>query len=38
VGRTGAPRTVVVERVSSRRPVAGKTTANKGLTGKRIGR
>jgi hypothetical protein len=38
VGRPGAPRTVVVERVPSRRPVASKTTANKGLTGKRIGR
>jgi hypothetical protein len=39
VGRAGAPRTVVVERVPSRRPLAGKTsTATKGLTGKRIGR
>jgi hypothetical protein len=38
VGRAGAPRTVVVERVPSRRPLVGKTTANKGLTGKRIGR
>jgi hypothetical protein len=38
VGRAGAPRTVVVERVPSRRPLASKTPANKGLTGKRIGR
>ncbi len=45
VGRAGAPRTVVVERVPSRRPLAGKTTAGgrppvagHGLTGKRIGR
>jgi hypothetical protein len=41
VGRPGAPRTVVVERVPSRRPAAGasKTTVGtKGLTGKRIGR
>jgi hypothetical protein len=37
VGRTGAPRTVVVERVSSRRPMAGKAVVSKGLTGKRIG-
>jgi hypothetical protein len=38
VGRAGAPRTVVVERVPSRRPVAGKAVVSKGLTGKRIGR
>jgi hypothetical protein len=45
VGRAGAPRTVVVERVPSRRPLAGKTAfagkptvAGQGLTGKRIGR
>jgi hypothetical protein len=42
VGRPGAPRTVVVERVPSRRPVAGKTATGskpgQGLTGKRIGR
>ncbi len=43
VGRAGAPRTVVVERVPSRRPLAGKTTVGGkpmlgGLTGKRIGR
>jgi len=38
VGRAGAPRTVVVERVSSRRPMAGKAVVSKGLTGKRIGR
>jgi len=38
VGRAGAPRTVVVERVPSRRPMAGKLVASKGLTGKRIGR
>jgi hypothetical protein len=45
VGRAGAPRTVVVERVPSRRPLAGKTTiggkatvASPGLSGKRIGR
>ncbi len=45
VGRAGAPRTVVVERVPSRRPLAGKTTvgakpslAGGGLNGKRIGR
>jgi hypothetical protein len=38
VGRAGAPRTVVVERVPSRRPLASKATTNKGLTGKRIGR
>ena len=37
VGRAGAPRTVVVERVPSRRPMAGKTVVSKGLTGKRIG-
>jgi hypothetical protein len=45
VGRAGAPRTVVVERVPSRRPLAGKaavgakpTVAGHGLSGKRIGR
>jgi hypothetical protein len=45
VGRAGAPRTVVVERVPSRRPLAGKPTvgsktavANPRLSGKRIGR
>ena len=38
VGRAGAPRTVVVERVPSRRPIAGKPVATKGLAGKRIGR
>jgi hypothetical protein len=38
VGRAGAPRTVVVERVPSRRPLGGKTPTNKGLSGKRIGR
>jgi hypothetical protein len=39
VGRSGAPRTVVVERVPSRRPLAGKAAAaGLGLTGKRIGR
>jgi hypothetical protein len=38
VGRAGAPRTVVVERVPSRRPVAGKAVGIKGSTGKRIGR
>jgi len=38
VGRPGAPRTVVVERVPSRRPMAGKLIASRGLTGKRIGR
>jgi hypothetical protein len=38
VGRPGAPRTVVVERVPSRRPMAAKLIASKGLTGKRIGR
>ena len=37
VGRAGAPRTVVVERVPSRRSLAGKAIASKGLTGKRIG-
>ena len=36
VGRAGAPRTVVVERVPSRRPMAGKTIG--GAAGKRIGR
>jgi len=34
VGRAGAPRTVVVERVPSRRPIAGKGIVRKGLTGK----
>ena len=34
VGRSGAPRTVVVERVPSRRPMAGKGIASKGFTGK----
>jgi hypothetical protein len=48
VGRAGAPRTVVVERVPSRRPMAGKpavgttkaatTIVSKGLTVKRVGR
>jgi hypothetical protein len=38
VGRAGAPRTVVVERVPSRPPMAGKAVVSKGLTGKRIGR
>ncbi|MBO0754118.1 MAG: hypothetical protein J2P53_18500, partial [Bradyrhizobiaceae bacterium] len=43
VGRAGAPRTVVVERVASRRPSpAGKTAVGRkpaaGWTGKRIGR
>jgi hypothetical protein len=38
VGRAGAPRTVVVERVPSRRPLGSKTPTNKGLSGKRIGR
>jgi hypothetical protein len=38
VGRAGAPRTVVVERVPSRRPLAGKADVSKGLTGKRLGR
>lgn len=38
VGRAGAPRTVVVERVPSRRPAAaGKAIMSKGATGKRIG-
>jgi hypothetical protein len=37
VGRAGAPRTVVVERVPSRRPMAGKAVVSRGLTGKRIG-
>ena len=37
VGRAGAPRPVVVERVPSRRPIAGKPVATKGLA-KRIGR
>jgi hypothetical protein len=34
VGRSGAPRTVVVERMPSRRPLAGKGLADKGLVGK----
>ena len=34
VGRAGAPRTVVVERVPSRRPMAGKGIVRKGFTGK----
>src|SRR5215469_11170779 len=42
VGRAGTPRTVVVERVPSRRSVAGKTAKStiggQGLTGRRIGR
>jgi hypothetical protein len=38
VGRPGAPRTVVVERVPSRRSIAGKAVVSKGLAGKRIGR
>lgn len=45
VGRAGAPRTVVVERVPSRRPMAGKTTVGSkpmagghGWAGKRFGR
>jgi hypothetical protein len=38
VGRAGAPRTVVVERVPSRRPMAGKAVVTKGLTGKLVGR
>ncbi len=41
VGRAGAPRTVVVERVPSRRPAAGASktmVGTKGLTGRRIGR
>ena len=38
VGRAGAPRTVVVERVPSRRPMAGKAVVSKGMTGRRIGR
>jgi hypothetical protein len=37
VGRAGAPPTVGVERVPSRRPMAGKAVVSKGLTGKRIG-
>src|SRR5216684_3547931 len=36
VGRSGAPRTVVVERVPSRRPMAGKGIASKGLASKGI--
>jgi hypothetical protein len=43
VGRAGAPRTVVVERVPSRRPLTGKSSmgskpATHELPGKRIGR
>jgi hypothetical protein len=45
VGRAGAPRTVVVERVPSRRPMAGKAVGtkptvivSKGLTGRRLSR
>src|SRR5580704_19452618 len=34
VGRSGAPRTVVVERMPSRRPLAGKGLVVKGLVGK----
>ena len=34
VGRSGAPRTVVVERVPSRRPMAGKGIASKGIASK----
>jgi deoxycytidylate deaminase len=34
VGRSGAPRTVVVERVPSRRLAAGKGIASKGFAGK----
>jgi len=34
VGRSGAPRTVVVERMPSRRLAAGKGLAGKGLAGK----
>jgi hypothetical protein len=34
VGRSGAPRTVVVERMPSRRPLAGKGLVGKGLVGK----
>jgi len=34
VGRPGAPRTVVVERVSSRRPMVGKGIVRKGFTGR----
>jgi hypothetical protein len=36
VGRAGAPRTVVVERKPSRRPVAGKAPVSRGLAGKDI--
>jgi hypothetical protein len=35
VGRSGAPRTVVVERMPSRRPFAGKGLAEKGLGDRR---
>src|SRR3984893_4012237 len=42
VGRSGAPRTVVVERKPSRRPMAGKAfdkgTVDKGLLGKGAGK
>jgi hypothetical protein len=34
VGRSGAPRTVVVERMPSRRPAAGKGIVGKGLADK----
>jgi hypothetical protein len=34
VGRAGAPRTVVVERVPSRRPIVGKGMAGKGIVRK----
>ena len=34
VGRSGAPRTVVVERKPSRRPLAGKAFGDKGLVAK----
>jgi hypothetical protein len=34
VGRSGSPRTVVVERKPSRRPLAGKAPGEKGLVGK----
>ena len=37
VGRSGAPRTVVVERKPSRRPMAGKGTSDKGLGDRGLG-
>jgi hypothetical protein len=37
VGRPGAPRTVIVERVPSRRPLQGKESAGKASAGKSIG-